>query len=220
MELDDFNTGDVQQHLAEAIDWCVRRAVGGLPETARIRHFLTRYDEATALMQEAYKERDSLSNRLFHRDYQKSKKYRRGVELLQDTDPRSNFSLATQLRSASLTPSRSLGEAQTEEEKASIVFSLVKRRRQLLQAEESHNIPFLPGTAGGRLLVHCPTETVSDGASQQTTRGFFDVDDAPPWDTWIAYSGSALLSWVPAQLVELVGKGIDVNPVQCIQWLD
>lgn len=219
MKLQDVNSGGVQQSLAETIDWCVHRAVS-LPEIETIRDYLQRYDEAMALMREAFKEHDQFMNRLFHRDYQNSKKYRRGVALVQDTDPRSTFSLSTQLRSASLKPAASLWEVETEEERASVVFSVVKKRTQLLRAEEGYRIVSLPGAAGGRLLSYCPTESVSDGASQHTTRGFFDVDDVPPWDTWVAFSGSTLLSWVPPQLVDLVEKGINANPVQCIQWLD
>jgi hypothetical protein len=220
MKLHDFNNSDIHERLAETIDWCVSRAAHRLPDVIKIRKYLERYDEATALMREAYAERDQLKNKLLHRAYQKSEKYRRGVVLLQEADPRTAFSLATQLRSAPLTPPRSLGELQTEEERVSVVLSVLKTRTQLLQAEGGYRVSSLPGTARGRLLVYCPNESVSDGASEHTTRGFFDVDDVPPWDTWVAYSGSALLSWVPAQLVDLVEKGIDVNPVQCIQWLD
>jgi len=40
----------------------------------------------------------------------------------------------------------------------------------------------LVGPIGGRLLGYAPDETVSDGASQDVTSGFFDVEDEPPWD--------------------------------------
>jgi hypothetical protein len=48
----------------------------------------------------------------------------------------------------------------------------------------------------------------------------------PPWDTWIwsvprtKDSGEAtLLSWVPESLAELVNRGIEANPYECIFWL-
>jgi hypothetical protein len=81
---------------------------------------------------------------------------------------------------------------------------------------------------GGRLLVYFPDEELSDGAAEAETRGFFDVNNAPPWDTWVGLfrddeagrSGDYLVSWVPRLFVELVDRGIYVNPEECIRWLD
>jgi len=71
----------------------------------------------------------------------------------------------------------------------------------------------------GKFLLYVPEENVSDGASELFSLGFFDENDAPPWDTWIAFSKNTLLSWVPSELVHLVQHGIDVNPVDCIHWM-
>jgi hypothetical protein len=77
--------------------------------------------------------------------------------------------------------------------------------------------------AVGKLLVYFPDEQVCDGASEAATKGFFDVYDAPPWDTWIGLfndtRGTHLVSWVPPELIDLVEDGIYVNPVACIDWL-
>jgi hypothetical protein len=80
----------------------------------------------------------------------------------------------------------------------------------------------------GRLLLYVPDENLTDGAAELETEGFFDIDNAPPWDTWVGLfrDGSAdrflaeyLVCWVPAGLVALVQRGIDVNPEECIVWL-
>jgi hypothetical protein len=81
----------------------------------------------------------------------------------------------------------------------------------------------------GRLLVYFPDLNLSDGAAEQASGGFFDADNAPPWDTWLSFvddgEGSGLdtrfylIAWVPAAFVELAQAGIDVNPEQCIEWL-
>jgi hypothetical protein len=81
---------------------------------------------------------------------------------------------------------------------------------------------------GGRLLAYFPDAELSDGAAEIESRGFFDVNNAPPWDTWIALfrddsadvsSRDCLVSWVAEELIETVDRGIGVNPEQCIVWL-
>jgi hypothetical protein len=82
----------------------------------------------------------------------------------------------------------------------------------------------------GRILVYLPNVDLQDGAAEVATRGFFDVHNTPGWDTWIALfedpaAGSAqerlcLLAFIPTVLVPLVDHGVDVNPEECIVWLD
>ena len=80
---------------------------------------------------------------------------------------------------------------------------------------------------GGRLLAYQPDMDLACGAAQAASRGFFDVNNAPPWDTWVAMvqeSGADaipyLISWVPPQFVSLAQQGIEVNPECCIVWLE
>ena len=70
----------------------------------------------------------------------------------------------------------------------------------------------------GKLLLYEPLETVEDGAAASSSRGFFDMRDAPPWDTWFLYSGGTIFSWVPESAVSNAQAGIDANPVDCIHW--
>jgi hypothetical protein len=72
----------------------------------------------------------------------------------------------------------------------------------------------------GRLLLYEPLETVDDGAATVSSKGFFNFEDAPPWDTWIVYSGGSIFCWVPNSLVLNAQAGIDANPVDCIHWRD
>lgn len=48
--------------------------------------------------------------------------------------------------------------------------------------------------------------------------GFIDVNEIPPWGTWIAWAGEMLLSWVPASMVAGVGSAIRCNPEESIRW--
>jgi hypothetical protein len=85
------------------------------------------------------------------------------------------------------------------------------------------------GPGRGRLLVYFPDGDLACGAAEFESRGFFDVHNAPAWATWVGYfedgDGDAsysnyVLAYVPQLLVPLVQAGIDVNPEECIVWLE
>jgi hypothetical protein len=96
----------------------------------------------------------------------------------------------------------------------------VEKLTSLLQAKP---------TFDGRLLVYFPDADLCDGAAELESRGFFDGNNCPPWDTWVALFtspaesnsfGNVLVAWVPATFEADAAAGIDVNPEECIQWLD
>lgn len=82
--------------------------------------------------------------------------------------------------------------------------------------------------AGGRLIAYSPDSNLACGMSEVETKGYFDVNNTPPWDTWVAlldapnskHWESTLIAWVPLAFVPLVQAGIDVIPEQCVLWLD
>jgi hypothetical protein len=123
-------------------------------------------------------------------------------------------------------------------EQQAAVDALAEERARLLQLAKAYPDPderdvLVRDLSGGRLLV-CTglDESVWDGAAQAESRGFFDINDLAPWDTWICYvrpqgedngrTGQApfVMSWVPSAFVRLVEDGIRVNPVGCIRWLE
>ena len=79
-------------------------------------------------------------------------------------------------------------------------------------------------------MVYFPDEDLCDGAAEIESKGFFDVYNTPPWDTWVGYfqdggfkypmNRKYLVAYVPANLLALADAGISVNPEECIQWLD
>ena len=71
---------------------------------------------------------------------------------------------------------------------------------------------------GGRLLLYEAFESVNCGASQASSDGFFDIEDAPAWDTWFHYENGTISCWIPNSAVARVQAGIDANPVDCIHW--
>jgi hypothetical protein len=82
--------------------------------------------------------------------------------------------------------------------------------------------------SGGRLIAYCPDSNLACGVCEAETKGYFDVDNTPPWDTWVALLDapnvkdweSSLIAWVPSVFVPLVQAGIKVIPEQCVLWLD
>jgi hypothetical protein len=83
-------------------------------------------------------------------------------------------------------------------------------------------------SADGRLLGYYPDLNLCDGAAEAESSGYLDVENCPPWESWVALlvDPSAdddhrrlLVSWVPAVFVPLVSAGIEVNPEECIVWL-
>jgi hypothetical protein len=80
----------------------------------------------------------------------------------------------------------------------------------------------------GRLLIYFPDANLSDSAAEVASQDFFDMYNAPPWGTWVAYFedlnqasslSSYLLAWVPKELIAVANAGIEVNPEQCVMWL-
>ncbi|MFV8755228.1 hypothetical protein ACNOYE_32160 [Nannocystaceae bacterium ST9] len=80
----------------------------------------------------------------------------------------------------------------------------------------------------GRLMVYFPHQNLCDGAAETVSEGFFDVDNAPPWDTWVACFhdrtkpelGPYVIAWIPEPFIAFADAGIGVNPEECIAWLD
>jgi hypothetical protein len=94
---------------------------------------------------------------------------------------------------------------------------------------QSRHFPH-PPLAGGRLLAYFPDAELCDGAAEIESGGYFDVFNTPPWDTWLAFAAdnddpgdsyaNYLIAWVPPAFLEAASRGIDVNPEQCIMWIE
>ena len=98
-------------------------------------------------------------------------------------------------------------EPQILQERQEIVDEVASKRRSLLNASRVD----APQVAGpqetGRLLVYFPDENLSDGAAMHASGDFFDEENVPPWDTWLAYvlddleeNQTYLLAWVPVRM--------------------
>jgi len=178
-------------------------------ESAEIQERRRMGEEATKLVQHAYKSAPAES--------WKSDLYDRATSLYKKAKLHEIVPLAHQLRSPVLQPGCSRFPSNRSEQ-VQIVEDLVKKRAVQLQLEHRYPLSLQKRLEDGRLLLYTPDENLCDGAAQYTSKGFFDVDNTPPWDTWICFFEQYLVSWVPPQLLELASQGIDVNPEQCILW--
>jgi hypothetical protein len=119
-------------------------------------------------------------------------------------------------------------------ERSAIIQALCANRSALLKKRLQNQIHTLPrGFKRGRLLA-CSSfsQSVWSGESEISSKGFFNLEDLPPWDTWVCFVPQPpdpaasekdtityfLISWVPSQFVENVQEGINANPYDCISW--
>lgn len=212
----DFMSTEFNRSLSATVAWCASQPLtADVAESAAIRHRRALFEESGRLMQQAY---ERVNHSWFRRNVLKTKEWRRAAMLSKEADPLSLAQLQSQLRTPTLKPGFALDEFGSDAPWAEAVAGVVAKRSQLvsLTSPPEHDA----AKAGGRLLLYVPSENLADGAAQYSSNGFFDVNNVPPWDIWVAFSERTLVSWVPTALVELAQKGIDVNPEGCIRWAD
>jgi hypothetical protein len=196
--------------LSETMAWCAGLPLKSAPvESAEIQQRRRLGEEAGKLSQRAFLSQAP--------GFWKSLLYRRAGQLFAKANLLGIAPLARQLRSPILQPGCDMFPSNREQQ-ARIVEDLAEKRAAQLRLEDRYPSPLLGHPDSGRLLLYAPNENLFDGAAQYTSKGFFDVNNIPPWDTWVCFFEKYLVSWVPPQLVELASQGIDVNPEGCILW--
>jgi hypothetical protein len=121
-------------------------------------------------------------------------------------------------------------------QRAEIVEQLAETRAMLLRDAGLDPRDFGGDLAGGRLLLYDPSGTDSSGGSWATSSGFFDYDDGPPWDCWIAFAHqeferlpewlrppeweTCVVSWIPPALLAVAEDGIRGVAMDCVIWAD
>jgi hypothetical protein len=91
-------------------------------------------------------------------------------------------------------------------------------RSECLQAAGIETFDAVDALSRSKLLIYEPLETVDDGAADAASMGFYDLHDAPPWDTWFLYADRGVFCCVPEFAIPRAQDGIDANPVDCIHW--
>lgn len=199
-----------RKSLAEAIVWCTRVPLEtGSQEDQETRDRRELGRKAGELNQRAHLSRWP--------EFVKSFQYRRANRMFASARLHEIAPLRDQLRSPAFRPPPFLPDS-TSKKCGEIVGSVVARRAESLQLEGRTPSTRTLDLIQGKLLLFAPEESLSDGAACYSSKGFFDVDNCPAWDTWVGFVERYVVSWVPPQLIELAKAGIDVNPEQCIIW--
>jgi hypothetical protein len=93
-----------------------------------------------------------------------------------------------------------------------------------------------PNLHSGRFLLYDPFYAGGDGLAEVNSEGFFDIDDCPPWDTFVTFveAGSTavlgnfefrtqrdgILCWIPRRAVSFAQAGINVTPLPSLSWVE
>ena len=104
------------------------------------------------------------------------------------------------------------------------VEAVCQARRRELDRLGIPVVPVGPDHSGGRILF-TTMDTDSCEASISSSKGFYDPDDLPGWDTWFWHrptdrSWGAIWCWIPGPLIGLATDGMDVIPTQCVEWAE
>jgi len=153
--------------------------------------------------------RNSWEHKLFGRKIFKTREWRAADRVQYDPIMKP---LSSPLRSLHLRPSADLSNGLPSETAQTIVFEVIHRRSQLVGEEG------ISQQTSGRILLYVPEENLACGTAEVGSFGFFDVNNIPPWDTWVGFENGTLVSWIPEELVGIVNSGIDANPELCIRW--
>src|SRR5919106_6950828 len=73
------------------------------------------------------------------------------------------------------------------EENRFFAVDAVVGAREAWGGEATRDAKIPDALGGGRLLIYFPNGDLACGAAEQQTDGFFDVNNVPPWDTWVLY---------------------------------
>jgi len=71
------------------------------------------------------------------------------------------------------------------ETRADVVLSVLMYRGEWLKQQRCKPITKDRDLRQGRLLCYFPDANLADGAAQVASEGFFDINNIPPWDTWV-----------------------------------
>jgi hypothetical protein len=109
---------------------------------------------------------------------------------------------------------------------ATLVGDVCLARNVLIRDRHGSNLPIVETI--GRLLILDTFSCTYDGLTADSTSGFFDESDCPPWDLWIDYEirvdssprhvRGLLSAWIPQEYFAIVEEAIVVSGGEALSW--
>jgi hypothetical protein len=127
-----------------------------------------------------------------------------------------------------------------------LIVEVVEKRHTILYQESQHTVPVSSIWARGRLLVSAYPYSNHNGATAHESDFFFNHNDVPPWDTWVAEveglpgedapgawpptlaskmsdgepHRGLLVSWIPEVFIPVASKAIELEVIGMLCWAD
>jgi hypothetical protein len=211
--MDATSSEPFRRSLDDVMRWCAALPFTSLRrDSPEVSHIRVLYERATVFLESARREAGCAPSGWMLVDTEPWKSMQRLLEKIR----MASGPVEKGLRSDRLRPKFPSGRCPTDNDWAQSVCEVLATRSQIFRSESP--VVDLAFAEGGRLLLYFPQENLACGAAQVSSGGFYDADNVPPWDLWVAYADRAVWSWVPPALIEVAQLGIDANPEQCIQW--
>lgn len=209
-----------RQRLAEAIAWCaLQKLQSNPPESEDLKRRRALGERAANHAFAAHQLEAASPFKWVTRGKVKKMKDE-ASQMLAEANLDTIRPLTQQLRTSGLERFAGLEIKQTAEQRKAIVEALCDARAALFRQAAGHSISPDIDLADGRLLRYDYDCNVEDGAAAYDSKGFFDNESAPPWDTWVCYYGESVITYVPRILCGLAQRGMEVDPVECVRWAD
>jgi hypothetical protein len=211
----DVGSEHFRRSLRDVVRWCATLPIASEESDSNgVQRRNALLSQADQLIEEA---RRAASHGWRHRKIQDTAQWASAQQIFSEIF-HSLGPIETAMRSLQLSPSRPLDSSMSRQDWSEAVGEVVAKRPRLVDhALLDEHAAF---ASSGRLLLYWPEENLACGAAQVGSRGFYDADNVPPWDIWVAYEEGVLISWVPPGLIGIAQMGIDANPEGCIQWID
>lgn len=210
-----------QQRLAEAIAWCaLQKLQNNPPESEDVKRRRALGDRARNHAFAAHQLQAASPFKWVTRGKVKKMKDE-ASQMLAEANLDAIRPLVHQLRSAALEPAHELNDMKaTDRDREAVVEALSENRALLLKESGSYPDLIAAPVIDGKILRYAPKRSCADNSPGYESKGFFDANSRPPWDTWICFAGGELLAYVPRLLCGLAERGIEVDTAECIRWAD
>jgi hypothetical protein len=213
--MDTIDSEPFKRSLHDVIRWCAALPFTSLRrDSSEVSHIRSLYERAMAFFENARREAGCAPSGWMLADSEPWKSMQRLMEEIR----LASGPVEKGLRSDRLRPIFPSDGYPGDNDWEQAVHEVIAERSRIFRSESP--VADLKFAEGGRLLLYLPLENLACGAAQVSSGGFYDADNVPPWDLWVAYVDHTVWSWVPPALIEVAQLGIDANPELCIRWND